>query len=62
MTQLHLIIKSVKSQVNKVIHFGNDYVDRPDDDNIRTFILGRHILPYVLAPVVPEVSFRIGKE
>ena len=24
--------------------------------------MGRHILPYVPAPVVPEVSFRIGKE
>ena len=56
MTQLHLIIKSVKSQVNKVIYFRNDYIDLLDDDNSRTYILGRHILPYVPAPVVPEMS------
>ena len=28
MTQLHLIIKSVKSQVNKVMKYKNDYVDK----------------------------------
>ena len=62
MTQLHLIMNSVKSQANKVIYFGNDYIDLLDDDNSRTYILERRILSYVPAPVVTEVSFRIGKE
>ena len=62
MTQLDLIMNSVKNQVNKVILFENDFIDLFNDDNSRTYILGRHILPYVPAPVVPEVPFRIGKE
>jgi len=40
MTQLHLIMNSVKNQVNKVILFENDFIDLFNDDNNRTYFWG----------------------